>query len=122
MHDSAFTRPRAMNLEYKKPDAWLWTRHESKSLQQDVGAGLLQRDWRFRMPAEMPGQFREYTLDELLQIDAIAAYQKQPLPPPTEFPPPVTPLGLLLARYLGRYVGVNYRDTKKFETISGINS
>jgi hypothetical protein len=104
-----------MNLEYKKPGAWLWTGHESKSLQRDVDAGVLQRDWRFRIPTETVGQFREYTLDELLWIDAIAEYQKQPLPPPMEFPEPIAPLGLLLARYLNRYVGVNYRDTKKFE-------
>ena len=104
-----------MIVEYKKPGAWLWARHESKSLEQDVAAGVLKSDWRFRIPTEVPGQFCEYTLDELVWIDAISAYQKQPLPPPSEFPQPTTPLGLLLSRYLSRYVGVNHRDTKKFE-------
>jgi len=46
-----------MIFEYKKPGAWLWTRHENKSLEQDVAACVLEREWRFRVPTEVAGQF-----------------------------------------------------------------
>ena len=109
-----------MFVEYKKPGGWLWTPCDGHSLEEDMASGAIPRESRFRLDG------REMDVDELLQITAderaqrdyrrsLAAYQKEPLPPPPEFPAATAPLAVLLTRYISRYVGINYRGTKKFE-------
>lgn len=120
------SQPSPVNIPYhfKKPGAWLWTPQRTASFAADAENGLIKHDWHFRPD----GDDREYTLDEILQIEAkrsekaeyrraIRAFQAEPLPPPPDYPAASSPMGTLLSRYLDRYVGVNHRDPKKFERV-----
>lgn len=46
----------------------MWTPHETQSLQADVDAGRIGRDWRFRFE----GDAQDFTVNELLEKEAAA--------------------------------------------------
>src|SRR5436309_2895045 len=62
-----------MPYYYKRPQDWLWHRHETSSLAEDVASGRLRPDWRYRVE----GDPQERSLAELLGAER--AHQSRPL-------------------------------------------
>ena len=54
-----------MSYYYKRPGDWLWKRHETGSLAEDVRRGVLRPDWRYRVD----GDTGEHPLAELLEAE-----------------------------------------------------
>src|SRR5215831_9533694 len=77
-----------MKYHYKKLGDWTWKSLETGSLEAELAAGRISREWRFRID----GEAQDFTLDELV------AASKHPKPSLSSVPRETYPAVRTLAR------------------------